>query len=75
MTPEINNNKRNLINLDTIFQIANLIRDNKSSKDIAEILHMSVNTVFFYRKNIRDKFGLRNNKTNLMSYLQSLSRE
>jgi len=47
--------------------IAALIRDGKSSKEIADT------TVHFHRKNLRIKFGLTNTRTNLRSYLLSLS--
>ena len=57
----------------TEIQIANLIRENKTTKDIAKLLYISENTVFFHRKNIRHKLGLTSKKTNLGSYLRSLS--
>ena len=53
-------------------QIASLIKDDKSTKDIAGLLNISENTLFFYRKNIRTKLGLKNKKINLRSYLKSL---
>lgn len=53
-------------------QIAFLIKDNKSTKEIARLLNMSVNTVFFYRKNIRRKLNLQGQHVNLKSYLRSL---
>ncbi len=53
-------------------QIAELIRDGKSTKDIATILTMSENAVYFHRKNLRIKLGLHSNKKNLHSYLTSL---
>ncbi len=53
-------------------QIASMIREGKSSKDIAEIMNISLNTVHSYRYNIRIKTGLKNNKVNLRSYLQTL---
>jgi len=56
----------------TEIQIANLIRENKTTKDIAGILNISETTVFFHRRNIRTKLGLRNNKINLRVYLQSI---
>ncbi|MFC1485770.1 helix-turn-helix transcriptional regulator [Candidatus Latescibacterota bacterium] len=55
-------------------QIANLIRDNRSTKEIARVLTMSENTVFFYRKSIRKKLNLRGQDVNLKLYLQSLYR-
>ncbi len=53
-------------------QIASMIREGKRSKDIAEIMNISLNTVHSYRYNIRVKIGLKNNKVNLRSYLQTL---
>lgn len=57
----------------TEIQIADLIRENKSTKDIADILNISVTTVFFHRRNIRDKLGLKNNSVNLRTHIQSLA--
>ena len=53
-------------------QIAHLIKDNKSSKEIASIMNVSEHAVFYYRKNIRKKLQLTHNKTNLRAYLQNL---
>ena len=55
-------------------QVAILVRDGKTSKEIAEILIVSEATVHFNRKNIREKFGLKSSRTNLRSYLMSLSK-
>ncbi|MFC1561014.1 PAS domain S-box protein [Candidatus Latescibacterota bacterium] len=55
----------------TEVQITSLIRKDKTAKDIARILDISETTVFFHRRNIRKKLGLKNKKTNLRSYLQS----
>ena len=57
----------------TEIQIANLIRENKTAKDIAGILDISVTTVFFHRRNIRIKLDLKNKKVNLRSYLRSFA--
>jgi DNA-binding CsgD family transcriptional regulator len=54
-------------------QIAALVKDGKSSKEIADVLHISETTVHFHRKNLRNKFGIKNRSTNLRSYLMSLS--
>jgi PAS domain S-box-containing protein len=53
-------------------QVASLVKEGKSSKEIAEILNISLNTVHTYRYKIRRKTGLKNNKVNLRSYLQTL---
>ena len=57
----------------TEIQITSLIRENKTAKDIARILNISETTVFFHRRNIRKKFGLKNKQANLQSYLQSIA--
>jgi DNA-binding CsgD family transcriptional regulator len=54
-------------------QVASLVKDGKSSKEIADIMTISETTVHFHRKNLRQKFGLKNQSTNLRSYLMSLS--
>jgi DNA-binding CsgD family transcriptional regulator len=54
-------------------QIANLVKDGKSTKEIADTLNCSVRAVEFHRNNMRKIFGLNKSKTNLRSYLLSLS--
>jgi len=54
-------------------QVANLIREGKSTKNMAELLNISERAIEFHRNNIRDKLGLKKKKTNLRSYLLSLS--
>jgi DNA-binding CsgD family transcriptional regulator len=53
-------------------QVATLVKEGKSSKEIAGILHVSVTTVNFHRKNLRKKFNLSNTRQNLRAYLLSL---
>ena len=50
-------------------QIANLLRQGKSSKEIADELSLSSRTVETHRRNMRDKLGIKDKKTNLRSYL------
>jgi len=54
-------------------KVVALIKDGKSSKEIADILTISETTVNFHRKNLRKKFGLKNRQMNLRSYLLSMS--
>ena len=54
-------------------KIAALVKDGKTSKEIADILNVSEATVNFHRKNLRDKFGLKGKQANLRSYLLSIS--
>jgi len=63
----------NLMNLTpTEIQVVNLIKDGKSSKQIADLLSISRGAIDVYRYRIRTKLGLER-KTNLRSYLASLS--
>jgi PAS domain S-box-containing protein len=52
-------------------RVANLVREGKTNKEIAELLCISKNTVLFHRHNIRSKLGLKNKKINLRSHLVS----
>jgi len=54
-------------------QVANLVKDGKSTKDIATVMNLSVRAIEFHRENIRKKLGLKNSKMNLRSHLLSLS--
>ncbi len=52
-------------------QVANLVREGKTNKEIADLLCLSKNTILFHRQNIRGKLGLRNKKVNLRTHLLS----
>ena len=54
-------------------QVAGLVKEGKTTKEIAEFLNISTNAVDFHRKRVRDKLGLRNRKANLRTHLLSLS--
>jgi len=53
-------------------QIAQLVKEGKTTKEIADLLHSSERAIEFHRDNIRDKLGLKNKRSNLRSYLLSL---
>lgn len=52
--------------------VAALVREGRTSKEIADLLNVSVSAVDFHRKKIRKKMGLNNDRANLRSYLLSL---
>jgi DNA-binding CsgD family transcriptional regulator len=52
-------------------QVADLIKQGMTSKEIAWMLNVSPKAVSFHRGNIRKKLGLWNKKTDLYTYLQS----
>jgi len=53
-------------------QIADLVKDGKTTKEISEVLNISDRAVEFHRNNVRNKLGLKNRKINLRAYLLSL---
>ena len=57
----------------TEIQVTNLIKQGKTTKAIAELMNLALSTVNFHRDNIRVKFGIKNKKANLRSYLLSIS--
>lgn len=62
-----------LVNLTpTEIQIASMIKQGLSNKEMAKILNNSIRTITNHRQHIRTKLGLKNKKINLRSYLSSL---
>jgi len=56
----------------TEIKVASLIKDGKTSKEIAALLLASENTIRSHRFHIRSKLDLKNRKINLRSYLRSI---
>jgi PAS domain S-box-containing protein len=53
-------------------QVANLIKQGKTTKNIAELSNLSPRTIEFHRDNIRSKLDIKNKKINLRTHLLSL---
>ena len=56
-------------------RVANMVKNYKTAKEIAELMHISENTVKAHFSNIRSKLGIKNKKINLRYHLQSLLKE
>jgi len=57
----------------TELKVANLIRQGKSTKDIANLLNLSARSIEFHRDNIRKKLNLKGKKVNLQAFLATSS--
>jgi len=53
-------------------QVANLIKEGKTSKEIAEIMGVTRSAIDIHRYRVRIKLGLNNKKANLHSYLATI---
>jgi len=56
----------------TEIRVANLVKEGKGSKEIAELLCLSQRTIDVHRDRIRKKLGLKNQRVNLRTYLAQL---
>ena len=54
-------------------QVAHLVKEGKTTKQISDIINISTVAIDFHRNNIRKKMGLNKKKTNLRSHLLSLT--
>ena len=57
----------------TELEVAKLVHQGKSTKEIADFMSIATSTIDFHRNNIRKKVGISSSRINLRSYLTSLS--
>jgi DNA-binding CsgD family transcriptional regulator len=55
------------------FEVVQLMKQGRSTKEIAELLHVCTGAIDMHRHRIRKKLGLNKKKTNLQAYLFSLA--
>ena len=73
VSPFINKLSSKFIKLTpTEIKLADLIKSGRTTKEAAELLGLSENTIQVHRHHIRSKLGLKHAKINLRSYLRSL---
>ena len=65
--------KINLKLTPTEIQVTNLVKQGKTTKEIAEFLNLATSTIDTHRNKIRKKLGIKNKKTNLRTHLLSIS--
>jgi DNA-binding CsgD family transcriptional regulator len=53
-------------------QIVHRIRQNKASKEMADLMGLSIKTIESYRENIRKKLGIKNRKKILNKFITSI---
>jgi DNA-binding NarL/FixJ family response regulator len=73
VSPFINRISSPLLNLSqSEIQVANLIKQGMSTKEIASTMNLSVNTIMTHRAHIREKLNLKSKKESLYTHLASI---
>ena len=54
-------------------QVINMIKQGKTTKEIAKTMNLAKSTIDFHRNNIRKKLGIKNKKINLKSFLATFT--
>lgn len=62
----------NIVLTPTLAQVADMIKNGLTSKEIATMLEISVTSVETYRKRIRTRLNLKNSNINLKTYLMNM---
>lgn len=57
----------------TEIQVTNLVKQGKTTKEIAKFMNLATSTIDTHRNKIRKKLGIKNKKINLKTYLLSIS--
>jgi len=52
-------------------QVTNLVRQGKTTKEIAEFMNLATSTIDTHRNHIRKKLGIKNKKINLRTYFET----
>ena len=56
-------------------EVASLVRDGRTSKEIADVMGLSTSGVDFHRKRLRKKLGLNSTRKSLRSFLLTLDKK
>jgi DNA-binding NarL/FixJ family response regulator len=56
----------------TELEVASLVQQGQTTKQIAETMNLAESTIDFHRNNIRSKLGVKNKKIGLRTYLSSI---